>query len=87
MECRRMSWFAQLPANAITHLSGGGDCVGEGDDLVRPRVALLHQAGNAVDQDRGLARAGSGHDQHRPVNVIDRFALSIVWSERSRMRL
>ena len=40
--------------------------------------APRHQAGDAVDDDPGLAGAGAGQHQQRPVAVQDRLALGVV---------
>ena len=55
-------------ADPLAHLGRG--LVGERDrqDLRRPR-SLVDQVGDAMGQHAGLARAGSGHDQQRPVAV------------------
>ena len=58
--------------DALGHLGGG--LVGEGDseDGIRRDAALLDEIGDAVRDDAGLARAGSGQDQHRAVNGLER---------------
>jgi hypothetical protein len=77
-----MNRLTQLRTHAIAHLAGGGHGIGEGQHLFRLGVSLLDEPGNAVDQDRGLARAGSRDDQHRSMNVLNRFALMIVGDKR-----
>ena len=83
----RMDWFAEKPANSIAHFSRRGHRIGKGKDLFGLRLSLLDKAGNAVNQDRSFSCTGSGHHQHRPVNVRDGFALAIVRNKRGRMRL
>ena len=82
-----MDRLAQQRAHAVPHLSGRGHGVGEGEHLLRLRVPLLDQAGNAVDQDRSFPCAGSRDHQHRSVNVLNRFALAIIGNKRGGMRL
>ena len=82
-----MNWFAEKPANAFAHLAGCGHRIGEGKHFLGLRMFLLDEASDAVNQDRSFSGAGSGHDQHRPVNVRDGFALAIVGNKRGRMRL
>ena len=54
--------------------------VGERDrqDLVRPRLAGAEQVGDPVGEHAGLARAGAGQDQQRPLAVRDGVALGLV---------
>src|SRR4051812_43943323 len=59
----------------------GGFGIGDGQDLVGPRVSLGDQARNAMGEDRGLAGSGTGDDQHRPVNVLDGLPLALVRNE------
>ena len=65
-------------ADPLAHL--GRRFVGEGDreDLAGPGVAGGEQVGDPVGQDAGLARAGAGEDQQRPLAVFDRLALGRV---------
>ena len=51
--------------------------VGEGhrQDFVRPRPALAQDVGDARGQHAGLAGAGAGQHQNRPVQRLDRIAL------------
>ena len=62
----------------LLHLSRG--LVGEGDrrHLLRRRQALLQDEGQAVHDDAGLARAGAGDDEERPLRVQHRLALRRV---------
>ena len=62
-------------AHPLAHLARR--LVGEGDrqDLVRPRAAGGDQMGDAGGQHAGLADAGAGEHQHRPVERLDGCAL------------
>jgi hypothetical protein len=44
---------------------------------------LAHKIGNAMDQDRSLAGASSGHDQHGPVHMLNRLTLAIIGNKRN----
>ena len=77
--------------DALAHLLRG--LVGERDrqDLVRARLARAQQVGDPVGQHAGLARAGAGQDQQRPLAVRDRVALRLVEAlqqgvDRGRLR-
>ena len=70
-------------ADAVTHLAGGVDGIGQREDLVRLGMTFVDQALDTVGQDRGLAGARAGDHQHRSVNVLDGFSLAIIWSERN----
>ena len=65
-------------ARAIAHLPRG--LVGErdGEDLVRLGRLGGHQVGDPMGQHPGLARAGSGQDQQRPLIVGHGLALGLV---------
>jgi hypothetical protein len=41
-------------------------------------MAFLDQVGDALGEDRSLARTGPGDDQHGSVDVLDGFALTLV---------
>ena len=61
----------------LPHL--GRRLVGEGDGQDGARVEpLLEQPGHAVGDDPGLARAGAGQDQQRPLGGLDRLELRRV---------
>ena len=51
--------------------------VGERDreHLVRLRVAVADEIGDAIRDDARLARAGAGKDEQRPITMQHRFAL------------
>ena len=51
--------------------------VGKGDrsDIARVVAALLHQIGNLVGDDAGLARSGTRQHQARAGDILDRFVL------------
>ena len=63
---------ADQPLDALDHLARGA--VGEGDrqHLVRPCPAGQQEMGEARRQDAGLAGAGAGQNQQRPVRGRDR---------------
>jgi len=84
VKCGGMNLLAEKRADALAHLASGGHGVGEGEHFVGPGVALLNETGDAVDQDRGFAGAGAGHDEHRPANMLNGFALAIVGEEGIR---
>ena len=85
VECRRMNRLAQQRANALAHLSRGGDRIGEGEHVLRIGVSLLDQPGNAVDQDRRFPCARARHHQHWTVNMLDRLSLLFIGGKRSGM--
>src|ERR1700693_2372369 len=87
MESSRMNFPAEEFAHTVTHLAGGGHRVGEGEDFLWLRVALLGETRDAVNQDRSFSGTGPRNDQHWTVNVLDGFALAIVWEEWSGRRL
>ncbi len=62
----------------LAHLLGG--FVGEGDreDLARPGGAGRQQVGDPVGEHAGLAGAGAGQHQQRPLAVAHRLALRLV---------
>ena len=60
--------FAKAGKQPALHLRGGGLGVGDAQDLGRLR-ALQQQPRHPVDQGRGLARAGIGHDEDRGPGV------------------
>jgi hypothetical protein len=84
MERGGRNFVAKERAHAISHLAGSGHGIGEGEDFLRLRVSLLNQTGNAMDENRRFAGAGACYNQHRSVNVVDRFALPIVGKEWMR---
>ena len=69
---------ADQVADPLAHL--GRRLVGEGDreDLPGAGLAGRQQVGDPVGEDAGLAGAGAGQDQQRPVGVLDRLALRRV---------
>lgn len=87
VERGRMNLPAEEFAHPFTHLGGGGHGVGEGEDFLRLRMFLLDEARDTVNEDRSFTGAGSGHDEHWSVHVLDGFALAIVGKKWSGMRL
>ena len=69
---------ADQQLDALAHLLRG--LVGERDreDLVGAGLARAQQVGDPVGEHAGLARAGAGQDQQRPLTVDDRLALGLV---------
>ena len=59
------------PLDAVAHLARRLVGEGDGDDRGRVDAALLHQPGDAIGDDPGLARAGAGEDELRPIPVGD----------------
>ena len=74
---------AQLVLHPLPHFLGRILGVSDGQDFVGPGVSFADQVGDAPGEDGGLPRARAGDDQHRPVDVLDRFALALVRLERS----
>src|SRR5262249_21820542 len=70
-------------------LQFGGGVFGEsnGQNLVRARVALFDEPGDAFYQHRGLARAGASQHQHGSRGVLDRRPLSRIRDEFVRHRI
>ena len=55
---------------SITHLTGGAGREGDGESAPRIMGADPHGVGNAVGDGAGLARAGSGPDDHGPLEGL-----------------
>ena len=70
--------------HSLAHFGRGlvreGDC----EDLGRPRLAGVDQAGDATGKYARLARAGAGDDQQRGSAIFDRFALSEIEAGQKR---
>ena len=80
MEGRGLHLFAaQQLAHTLVHFFGGIEGIGKGEDLMRLGVPFVDQPLDAMSQDGGFARASAGHHQHRPMDMLDGFALAIVW--------
>ena len=71
----RAGGAADEQLDALAHLLRGLVGEGDGEDLVRARLAGAHQVGDPVGEDAGLAGAGAGEDQERPLAVHDGVAL------------
>ena len=82
-----MNRFAHERTNAVAHLPRRSHRISKGKHLLGLRLSLFGEAGNAVNQHRSFSCTGSSHDQHRPMNVRNGFALAIVGKKRGRMRL
>ena len=78
MEGGGMNFLAEERGDAIPHLAGRSHRVCEGENLIRPGVSLLNKPGNAMNEDGCFAGTGTCDHQHRPVNMVDRFALTII---------
>jgi hypothetical protein len=65
-------------ADARLHLARRLVGEGDGEDLVRPRPSHAQEMRDARGQRPGLAGAGAGEHEHRPVERLDRFALGGV---------
>ncbi len=61
--------------NALAHLACRLVGEGDGEDFEGPRPARGEDVGDARGQNPGLAGAGAGEDEHRPVDSLDRLAL------------
>ena len=70
--------------DTIAHFGGGVVGVCQGEYLIGTRMALTNQTLNTMGQHRRLARARAGDHEHRTVDVLNGFALPIVWGERRR---
>jgi hypothetical protein len=70
-------------AHSVAQFNGRILGIRKGEYFFRLRVTFIDQAGDAVDEDRSLARAGAGDHQHGSTDVLDSFALAIVGSKRS----
>src|SRR6058998_3600771 len=74
MKCRNQ-WVTRTRgtkkiANAKLHLIGGfiGECNGE--DLLRPDVAIFNQVRHAISDDPGLAAACAGENKNRALGTF-----------------
>ncbi len=67
----------QPGGHPVAQLDGGLAAEGEDEDAGRV-AAPLHAGGDGFDEGGGLARAGSGEDQQRPLGVINHRALACV---------
>src|SRR5262249_47592503 len=66
---------SQPAIHAGFQFGGGVLSEGDGQDFVRPGVALLDQPGDAFHQHRSFSGAGAGQHQHRPMRMLDSLAL------------
>ena len=57
------------------HLAGRLVGEGDGENRIRRYPGVLNEVRNTVGDDARLAAAGSGQDQHRPFDGLDRLAL------------
>src|SRR5882724_2554988 len=73
----------QLLLDPLAHFLSGVLGVSDGKNLVGPGVALADQAGDALSEDSRLPRTRAGDHQHGAVNVLNRFALTIVRFEHT----
>jgi len=76
-------------ANALLHLVGGIDGVGQSKDLVASSVSLAHKTLDAMGQNGRFPCACAGDDEHGSIDMFDRFALALIRSKRgteSRLR-
>ena len=83
MPCARPPSSASHP---FPHLGRGLVREGDGEDLARPRLPALDQAGDAPREDAGLARARAGDDQQRRAPVLRRLALLRVEAREQAVR-
>ena len=73
---------AQLLFHPLPHFLRRIPGVGDGKNFVGPGVSFADQVGDAPGEDGGLPGACAGDDQHRPVDMLDSFALALVRLER-----
>ena len=69
---------AEHPLEPLAHLAGRLVRERDREDLVRLRAVRADQVGDPMGQHAGLARAGSGDDEQRAVDVQDGFALGRI---------
>ena len=67
--------LAEQVGQPQAQFAGGAHAEGDREDLPRRRAAGRQQVGDAAGEGAGLARPGPGHEQQRPVAVLDRGAL------------
>ena len=77
----------QQLAYPLLHFLGGINRISQGKNLVGAGMPFLHQPLDAMGQNRRLTRAGSSDDQHRTVDVFDRFTLALVRNKGSRTEI
>ena len=65
-------------ADPVLHLVGGLVGEGDGEDLEGADALVADQVGDAVREHAGLAGAGAGDDEQRPVDVGDGLRLDRV---------
>ena len=69
---------ADLPFHPVAHLPGRLVGEGHGEDLVRPRLALMEQMREARRQHPRLAGAGAGEHEDRPVERLHGLPLRLI---------
>ena len=78
---------AKLALNPLPHLIGRVDGVGQGQNLIRPRVPFADQPRDPSREHSRFARACSGNHQHGTVDVFDGLTLLRIRLEGSRSLL
>ena len=61
--------------DALGHLGGGFVGEGDGQDAVGGNVLMLDEIGDAIGDDPGFARSGSGQNEHGATHGFHRFTL------------
>ena len=77
----------ELRLDAVAHFRGRIIGVSKREDFVGASVALFYQASNTARQNRGLAGSCAGEDEHRPMQMLDGFALALIGIKRTRWRV
>jgi hypothetical protein len=69
--------FAEQELQSFTHLHRGPAGEGEQEHLMGPGEALFHQAGKALQQERGLAGAVSSLDFQGTLHMLNHLLTSL----------
>ena len=72
---------SKLFRDSLQEFSGRIVGISDGENLIRPTVTLPDKASDAMSKHRGFTSARTGHHQHWAVDVLNRFALTIIQFE------
>ena len=75
---------ANLTLNSLPHLIGRVDGIGQGENLIRPRVPLADQPRDPSREHSRFARARASNHQQGTVDVFNRLALLGIRLEGGR---